>query len=390
MKLFYFIHKELLLIKRDLHGLLLLFVMPSVFILIMTFALQNQYSSSSDSQIDFYLISHSSDELSQEFIDSLNNTANFKRILSDKSEAELRPAVAADQASFFVVLSDNFSVRLANNERVLTLETAPGTTPVMIELIQSQLLQKVSQLFIKQNLADLLGDDDSGGSFEPANFINTKSLYNSNLQPSSVQQNVPAWLLFSMFFIAIPLSTTLINERQQGTLARLKTMGASQLTLFLGKLIPYFAINLLQVIAMLLIGIFLVPAIGGDKLQLGNSYGGLILISVCASIAAVTYALLIAQLADTVEQATILSGVCNIIMAAIGGVMVPRFIMPETMQAISNYSPMAWGLEGFLDIFLRNGNAASVVTESCYLLIFALSMLLLSLFIAARKQIRSH
>ena len=42
----YFIQKELLLLSRDLHGLLLLFVMPAIFILIMTFALQSQYDNS--------------------------------------------------------------------------------------------------------------------------------------------------------------------------------------------------------------------------------------------------------------------------------------------------------------------------------------------------------
>jgi ABC-2 type transport system permease protein len=43
--------------------------------------------------------------------------------------------------------------------------------------------------------------------------------------PSSVQQNVPAWLIFAMFFVVIPVSSIFIIERQQGTLQRLRAMG---------------------------------------------------------------------------------------------------------------------------------------------------------------------
>jgi ABC-2 type transport system permease protein len=50
--------------------------------------------------------------------------------------------------------------------------------------------------------------------------------------------------------------------------------------------------------------------------------------------------------------------------------MVPRFVMPETMQRIADWSPMAWGLEGFLDIFLRNGSAYDVLPEAGSLLLF--------------------
>ena len=40
-------------------------------------------------------------------------------------------------------------------------------------------------------------------------------------RPSSVQQNVPAWLIFGMFFVVMPMSALFIVERRDGTLARL-------------------------------------------------------------------------------------------------------------------------------------------------------------------------
>jgi len=193
-----------------------------------------------------------------------------------------------------------------------------------------------------------------------------------------VQQNVPAWLLFATFFIAIPLSTTWVQERQQGTYARLRSMGIKPAALLLGKLLPYMAITLVQVVVMLAVGVWIVPLLGGGQLNLGHAPLALGLVSLAAGFAAVSYALLVANLVSTAEQATIFTGVANLLMAAVGGIMVPRFVMPATMQAISLHSPMAWGLEGFLDVFLRQGSLGMVAPEALRLAAFGVACLLLA------------
>ncbi len=194
-------------------------------------------------------------------------------------------------------------------------------------------------------------------------------------QPTSVQQNVPAWLVFAMFFVALPLSTTWMQERRQGTFMRLRSLGLSPLHLLMAKLAPYYLVNLVQVVLMLAVGVYLVPLFGGDALTLGNSAAGLALMALAVSFAAVSYALLIANIVSTVEQATILTGVSNLLLAAVGGVMVPRFVMPLAMQKIAAVSPMAWGLEGFLDIFLRDGRLSTVASKALLLFGFGAASL---------------
>ena len=61
---------------------------------------------------------------------------------------------------------------------------------------------------------------------------------------------------------------------------------------------------------------------------------------------------------STTEQATIATGATNLLLGALGGVMVPRSIMPEALQHLALLSPMSWGLEGFLDILLRGGGVS--------------------------------
>lgn len=388
--LIWLIKKECLLLSRDLHGLLLLFLMPAVFILIMTFALQNQYELSDDSPLEYYLIDQENSELSQYFVAAFAMQQSFKRLpapddIADANEAletELKRLTQRDKAKFLLVLPAGFSENLRRDAAAANVYFAPSTSPIFANAIELQLQQQLSQLALAQKT----GVKPAADTKVANSLLSSGSLYGEDQQrPSSVQQNVPAWLLFAMFFIAVPLSTTLINERQQGTLLRLRTMGLPLLPILLGKLVPYFLINLLQVVVLFLLGIYLVPLLGGDKLTLGAHPFGLLVMSMAASVAAVCYALFIAQLSRTVEQATIFSAVCNIIMAALGGVMVPRFLMPETMQAIGEYSPMAWGLDGFFDILLRGADTAAILPAAGKLVSFAIVLLFMAMLLNRRN-----
>jgi len=59
-------------------------------------------------------------------------------------------------------------------------------------------------------------------------------------------------------------------------------------------------------------------------------------------------------------------------------VMVPRSVMPEALQHLSFVSPMAWGVDGFLDILLRDGTLRTIAPDALLLLAFALTALALA------------
>ncbi|MPN07660.1 hypothetical protein SDC9_154931 [bioreactor metagenome] len=107
------------------------------------------------------------------------------------------------------------------------------------------------------------------------------------------------------------------------------------------------------------------------------------------SVAAVAWALLIASLARTAEQATVFGGVGNILMGAIGGIMVPKFVMPAGMQALTQLSPMAWALDGFHRVMLRNGGSSDIVLPAAALVCFALAALVVAILLNRRAR-RAH
>jgi ABC-2 type transport system permease protein len=49
--------------------------------------------------------------------------------------------------------------------------------------------------------------------------------------------------------------------------------------------------------------------------------------------------------------------------AAVGGLMVPVYVMPPAMQTLSAFSPLAWGLTAIIEIAVREGTLDSVRQE---------------------------
>jgi ABC-2 type transport system permease protein len=380
------LRKEFLLLFRDLHGLLLMFAMPVVFIVVMSLAMQQNFAALGGAKLEALIQDKAANPESAQFIQTLAASGAFEFSQpEDKETVEmLTEQVRTDKASFLIEISPLSEVDEAGNTLAVRLTIAPGVNKQTEVIVVAAVEELLRGLKVQKMLADLEDAGMGGGeSVEElaAVHLEVDYAYQSSAEtaPTAVQQNVPAWLVFAMFFVVVPLSNTLIRERQFGTLRRLRTFAVAPGLLVLGKLLPYFMIMLLQVVCMLAVGVFLIPLLGGDRLELGASWSALTMIAAAVSIAALGYAVFIAAVARTTEQATMLGGAGNIILAALGGIMVPSFLMPETMQQLGQLSPMSWGLEGFLDVLLRNGGVALVWPKALALTIFGLALTAMAL-----------
>ena len=396
MKLFSnILKKEFTLVLKDIHALLVLFIMPMAFILVMSLALPDTEADNKDKPKIGLVFEQQSDSklIASEELKKLPgfNTQEFI------SSSNIRENIINDQLIATIVVPANFIQMLKNNEpteNMLDVFYSPSTPSHMRFLLMASLRQvialwqlekklktKVSDSFMQQGLKDKF----LGVSLVSEYEISIGEDAVEAKQPSSVQQSVPAWLIFSMFFVVIPLSTTFIVEKQHGTLQRLKTLPVSDGYFLLGKIVPYIIINLIQTILMLLVGIYLVPAAGGQALQLADNAWLLIPMSMSISVLAISIAMLIAVRVNTTDQATTIGGVSNLLLAAVGGVMVPTYVMPEAMKNISGYSPMNWGLEGFLTVLLREGSFSDILPEMMKLV--GLSVIFLFFAIVSYKNL---
>lgn len=401
-KIYYTLKKEFLLITRDVHAVTILFVMPAVFIMIMSLAMRDLFELHNTVSIDVLVANRDAGTESEAFLKEIEGLRTFKfHLLSKDAAAEMvKEQMLSRDFKFALIIGKNFAAYAGKegkgkNRKPLELLVDPSVN------VQTQLVLRSA---LEGKLAKLKADAfiDSIGGFLDAAGIDRKKLQETEEGgievsyihkegryakiPSAVQQSVPAWLVFSMFFIVMPISNTFISERGQGTLMRLKSMNVSRFSLIMGKMIPYLLINAIQVVIMIAIGVYVVPLFGGTALTLGTSLGGLILIAATVSFSAISLALLIASITRTTEQAATIGGVLNIIFGALGGIMVPKFVMPGFMQNLANLSPMSWGLEGFLDIFLRGGGVSDVLPESLSLSGFGVIMLVMTVILLRRQR----
>jgi ABC-2 type transport system permease protein len=198
--------------------------------------------------------------------------------------------------------------------------------------------------------------------------------------PTAAQQNVPGWALFGMFFIVVPIAGVLVRERQTGTFQRLMTMPVSTAALLAGKVGAYVLVCSIQFALMLAAGCYVLPWLGTAGLEPGAALLQVVPIVVAASLAATGYGLMVGTLAKTYEQASMFGPVSVVIAAALGGVMVPTYVMPHVMQKLSNLSPLAWGLTAFQEIFVRNGSLRAVMPELFCLMLFFIVTIAISGF----------
>lgn len=390
------IKKEFLALIRDVHGLAALFLMPAIFIVIMSLALKDVYSPPTKA-LPYAVESRDSGQLADNFLAEWKKRHGSPQANSANWEDEVR----AGKLSYVLVIEKDFSRELAAEHpgigKQLRLIAEPGLEGSAFAANNAELIMIANELRARALLAAARmsqrssqrplrsGAPDESAPVSALAMIDTERL-SAGSRPTAVQQNVPAWLVFGMFFVVASLANLFIQERQCGALTRLASLGVPTSVMIWSKALPYLAINGLQAALMLAVGVWLMPLLGGDALSLaGIHWGALMLVLLAVSMAAIGLALALASLVRTHAQASALGPIVNILMAAIGGVMVPKFIMPEVMQRLAEFSPMNWGLEGMLAVLLRGSDTAGVLIPAAKLTGFATIMAIIAVVFFRRR-----
>jgi ABC-2 type transport system permease protein len=203
---------------------------------------------------------------------------------------------------------------------------------------------------------------------------------------NSVQHNVPAWAIFGMFFIVIPICSHLIREREEGSALRIELIPYARRYVALGKIFFYTIVCSLQFALMFAVGIWLLPVLGLPSLYLGLNAWLLMPVGLCIAIAATSYGYFIGAVFKTTNQAMPFGAISIVILSAIGGVWVPIEILSDMMQKTAMISPLYWGLDAVNNITLRNGNLADVMIHLTVLLVFSAILWMISTWKNKRRH----
>jgi ABC-2 type transport system permease protein len=414
--------KELLELRRDRAGLLVLLVMPMALVLIVSLVQDNVMQATGQAPIRVLFVDRDQNFLGAAVAKQLSRDGGFELVSRLKGEPatleSAKLAVLKGDFQFCIIIPAGTGAAFKNmvRERAKTALVTKGSKPAPVGLSPDSVpftiyfdptvqgsfrtavvnaLQRVMLGIEFQEQAAVLAvtlpaqiskalpmnpwmvaAPASEVSFKmdttPVLKLNEEVAFNSRLlkRPTAAQQNVPAWALFGMFFIVVPLSGSLIRERQSGTLQRLMTMPVSPFAILAGKLSAYVLVCLAQFALMLGAGCFLLPLLGTSGLALDQRLLTVAPIALAAALAAAGYGIMVGTLAKSYEQASMFGAVSVVIAAALGGVMIPVYVMPRYMQDISCISPLAWGLNAFQEVFVRGGNLGTVFREISLLLVF--------------------
>lgn len=390
---------------RDPGGLVILFVMPLVLIITITLIQDGTFRSVSDTSIPILLIDNDKGSISETVKTQISESGSFEMITSINNkpitEEIAAEAVYKGKYQLAIVIPENLSRDLKKkvDQNVLSILSSLGfddenglvteeITPKEIKLYFDPATQQAFKNSVKNAIERMIATietqsiynafeeqlgEDVEAQFEQESFIAFREMTLSgeeNVIPNSVQHNVPAWTLFAIFFIVVPLSINLVKEKQQGTMVRLISNPVPYAIVLAGKTITYLFICLIQFYLMVAVGVFLFPYLDLPALNVSGHLFLMTLVALFSGLAAIGFGVLLGTIAKTPEQSAPLGATSVVVLAAMGGVWVPVFAMPQAMQYIAVASPMNWGLEAFYDVLLRKGTLTDLLPELILLLLF--------------------
>ncbi len=426
MKTLATIKKEFLLLTRDIGGLMLIFIMPMVLVVVMAVIQNNTFQEFQETKLEALIVDEDQGKLSEALARTFKALPNIHLIDKVSGNAltseEARRLVKSGKYRTAVIIPKGASDALQKKTKdaVATLlsnyglsenkDSAKSVPSVELQVLfdptikanyrqtLASALEKMAAQLQAQWFMDEVQRSMSGATQKPKVKMDLSDLIKVTQKDASdgedrgmplnaVQHNVPAWSMFAMFFILFPLAGNLIKEREEGSMLRLRLIAGSSFPVICGKFIFYFFVCLLQLYLIIAVGIYAMPLVGLSKLVIGTNYAGLLLTGCAVAMAATGYGLLIAVYFRTPQQALSFGSISVVILAAIGGVWVPVFIMPDFMQTISPYSPLNWGLAAFNNLFLRNSETSAVLPDVARLLGFSCAALAASVLIHKSRNV---
>ena len=399
-KLWATIVKDIRILLRDKVGIAMMFGMPVLLVLIVTSIQNNTFQLINKNKITILICNRDTGKSSAELIQAVDKIDMFKleQLSKDQTEKQITDRMHSKDILLSMIISADFSAKIDTNATRVTgkalnafglegdtinskTSNAGSVTlyyqPVLQESVRQSIqgalygaLQLVASKQILRTLYFSINEKPLPANLE-SELLNNNigindipvSLDKSMKRPNASQHNVPAWTIFAMFFVVISLGGSIVREKLSGSFIRLKTLSTNYFVSLLSKQLTYLMVTIAQAALIFAIGVWVFPSIGLPPLNLPADILGLFFVSLICGGCAVSYAICIGVFARTQEQANGFGAVSIVILAAIGGLMVPSFAMPESFRSVMKFSPMHWCLEAYYGLFLEGGKMKDVLVN---------------------------
>jgi len=315
---------------RDKGALILAFVLPGFIFAVFAVI----FSSASGGNLDMRvsLANLSTVEETVEFSEHIQNSVHFSVSFdADWTESDISQRVRLGQDDVGIVLSGDVF----------------DSDDVSIRIIEDP-SREVAATVLKGQLRQILFDQSGFDKTEIFESVSAMSASDTlQLKDPSVTYYIGATAILFLLFSAMQGAAISIDERRNGISDRLMVGPAGAFRMLTGKFVFLTVIGFFQ--ATIICGV----AILFFKVPVHTHLFPISIACLGSAVLAAGIALLLASLCKTQVQMNTVSTFAVLLLSAVGGSMIPRFMMPEWLQQLGILTPNFWSIEAFYGILAR-------------------------------------
>jgi ABC-2 type transport system permease protein len=387
--------KDLLQIVRDWRAALFLVIMPIGFTIMFGFAFGGFGNGEPvDSRLPVGLIDQDLGRLSPTLLSLLENSKVVKVEIIEATVDESGEMVADDELAAVIIIppgySDQFLEGDAGQISVIadSATNAGMTAQGEVQAAALRLNSAVRTAFISSDYYDretgFINASERDAYFNDA-LANTiaawddppvgvKSTTSTTIDDdqgvieseNAFSQSSPG--MMAQFAIAglMGASAILVLERKNRTMRRLLTTAMTRVEILLGHYLAMFVMIFVQLMILILFGQLLL------RLNYMDHPLATVLLATATALFAASLGLLIGAVAKTEEQVIVFAMIPMFLLSGLGGAWVPLEITPESFQQVARYTPVAFVVDGFQDIIIRDLGLEAIILNVVVLLAYAL------------------
>jgi drug efflux transport system permease protein len=351
------IRKEFIQIQRDPRTLMLIIVMPILQLFLLGYAATTDVKN-----ISLAVWDQNQSPQSRSLIDAFRVANYFRISYTVGSEEEYRTLIETGEARAALIIPPDYDSRLlAGDAQVAMVLDGSDATVGGTALSTAKL---IGQAFATRLMTERVALSGRAASATPPLEVRTQVWYNPDLV--SAYFNIPGVIGMILSFItALLTATSIVRERERGTIEQLIVTPIRSWELIVGKMLPYVFLGFVDVIEVLIIGHF------WFKVPIRGDLGLLLALSGLFVISSLGIGLFASTVAHTQQEAMLTVMFTMLPSIFLSGFFFPIDAMPKFLQLVSSIVPLRYFLVIIRSLLLKGVGIAALQDEIIALIIFA-------------------
>jgi len=383
--------KDLILFFHDQRSVILTFLLPVILITLFAFAYGSigAYNGRSE-PVKLIVADLDQTKSSKEIIYKIDSLKDISITLSDsiKSKKLVIKGKYAGALIIYKGFQDSLEAGKAMPVELVYDRSREMEIGILQQNLISILMSSSGEIIVKKSIEKYLHDQFPDIDISTRENILKTAIKKNNNTPAikwtsivgikndtklGLIQAVAGTAILMLLFSVALVGTSILEEKENGTINRLLYSPLKGSSILYGKMLFAFFISILQLTAMFLFAWLIF------RMDLSVNIPALILMIIATAFAVSSMGIFLAAISKTRQQAQNLSTIIILIMSAIGGSMIPLFIMPAILQKIALLSLNYWGIQGFYDIFWRTLPLNAILPKILILMSVGIIMTLASI-----------